>query len=102
MLCKDFTLKDTEEWDSTANTNNPVESLNREMVPESSNNISVLLKNIYLEDRLHCVNIVAMEENININYGSRGQKASASKQKRKRVVDSSEMKKSLKEEQTEF
>ena len=64
-----------------------------------------------------------MEENINIDYGSRGQKASASKRKGKRsslakayeespeksiephqtsVLDSSEMKKSLKEEQVQL
>lgn len=36
MLRKPFTLRDTEEWDSTANTNNRVESLNRQAVENGS------------------------------------------------------------------
>ena len=77
MFCKAYILRDNEEWDATPNTNN------RQSIGEGCSNIAVIMENIYIEDRLHAVRIVASEQNVNINYENNSQHAKAKNLKKR-------------------
>lgn len=67
MFTKALTSRDADDWDGTSNTTNPVESINRQPF-KSKNNLNVILENIYLEDRIHAVKMVARSQDVNISY----------------------------------
>lgn len=90
MFTKAYTSRDEEDWEETSNTNNPVESINRQSF-KSKNNLNVILENIYLEDRIHAVKMVARSRDVNISYASNSKKRKSRKRKRTSLVNENEM-----------
>ena len=85
MFTKAFTSRDAEDWEETSDTTNPVESINRQSF-KSKNNLNVILENIYLEDRIHAVKMVARSRDVNISYLVDSKKRKNRKRKRTSLV----------------
>ena len=67
---KAFSDIDVDDWDELPDSNSPVESINRQSVPENANLVSLksLIEYIYLEDRRHAALQVATEKDVTIRY----------------------------------
>jgi len=61
MFMKAFTKLSKKQWMHTPKTTNPVESINRQSVNESS--LCPLVKKIYTEDRVHAAKLAAIQCN---------------------------------------
>jgi len=77
-LSKAFSDIDTDDWDELPGSNNPVESINRQIVPENAKLVSLksLIEHIYLEDTALQV---ATEKGITIRYSKNRKRTSQSK-----------------------
>ena len=87
MFTKAYTSRDVDDWEETSNTTNPVESINRQSF-KSRNNLNVILENIYLEDRIHAVKMVASSKDVSITYSSSTNKKNKKRKRASLVNDS--------------
>ena len=88
MFTKAYTRRDVEDWEETSNTNNPVESINRQSF-KSRNNWNVILENIYLENRIHALKMAASSKDVSITYSSSSNKKKNKKRNRTSLVNDS-------------
>ena len=68
MFTKAYTLLSEETWEKAPSTNNPVESINKQSIPEKGNSLEPLLENIYREDRVQAAKVVAAGKNVSLSY----------------------------------
>jgi len=75
-LTKAYSSLTAEEWDDLPGTTNPVESINRQSIPQNVQSVSLkpLVGHIYLEDRRHAILQVATSKNITILYQTKSRK----------------------------
>ena len=73
MFTKAYAIQEGNVWDNLSNTTNPVESINRQSF-KSKNNLNVILENIYMEDCLHAVKMLARSQNVNIDNSTSSKK----------------------------
>ena len=77
-LCKAFSDLDNNDWDDLPGTTNPVESINRQSVPDNVKSVSLrpLIEHFYLEDKRHAIMQVACDANVTISYHTKQRKRS--------------------------
>ena len=89
MFTKAYAIQETNSWENLSNTTNPVESINRQSF-KSKNNLHVILENIYMEDRLHAVKMLARSKNVNIDYTSTTSKKNRKRKRSSLIGDKSD------------
>ena len=77
-LCKAFSDLEENDWDDLPGTTNPVESINRQSVPENVKSVSLhpLIEYFYLEDKRHAIMQVACDANVTISYHAKQRRRS--------------------------
>ena len=89
MFTKAYAIQEANRWDNLSNTTNPVESINRQSF-KSKNNLHVILENIYMEDRLHAVKMLARSKHVNIDYTSTTSKKNRKRKRSSLIGDKSD------------
>lgn len=72
-LCKAYSLIDRDDWEELPSTNNPVESINRQSMPNNVKSVSLkpLLEHFYLEDHQQAALQIAAEAGVTISYSTK-------------------------------
>jgi len=89
MFTKAYAIQEANIWDNLSNTTNQVESINRQSF-KSKNNLNVILENIYKEDRLHAVKMLACSKNVKIDYTSTTSKKNRKRKRLSLISDQSD------------
>ena len=75
-LSKAYSLLPSEDGEDLPGTNNPVESINRQSVPQNVKSVSLkpLVEHFYLEDRRQAILQLAKTANITISYHTKNRR----------------------------
>ena len=81
-----YSALSSDEWFDLSSTTNPVESINRQSVPQNQKSVSLkpLVEHIYLEDRRQAILQVATNANVTISYNPKKRKRNYQSRKFKR------------------
>ena len=69
-LCKAYSALSHDDWDKLPETNNPVESIDRQSTPDNIKSLSLrpLIEHIYLEDCRQATLQIAASSRVTISY----------------------------------